>query len=161
MLPCPRFSWVAAVSQPTLPRHVVETKSCVIEASHRCRCRCCSCCCMRTCLCVCLCVLAVTPSDSSLSDCSAAAGATVRGAPIPGLTRADDAAVTVKLPFPVRLHGAPYSHATISSNGWVSLGEATGAKEPCNVEGSWPNAACLGAGPVLAPFWGKLVCVRR
>jgi hypothetical protein len=79
----------------------------------------------------------------------------VPGAPIPGLTRADDAAATVKLPFPIKMYGASYNSATVSSNGWVSLGVESGAKEPCNVEGSWPNAACLGTGPVLTPFWGE------
>lgn len=97
---------------------------------------------------------AVAPSDSSLANCSTAAGATTPGTPVPGLTRKDDAAVSVRLPFAVRMYGGSYSTATISSNGWLSLGDS-GAKEPCNVEGSWPNAACLGTGPVLAPFWGE------
>jgi hypothetical protein len=74
---------------------------------------------------------------------------------VKGLSRVDDAATRVTLPFAVRMYGQSYSSATISSNGFVSLG-TSGASEPCNVDGSWPHAACLGTGPVLAPFWGEL-----
>lgn len=97
-------------------------------------------------------------TDSSLSNCSAAPTATAAGTPVPGLTRADDAAATVRLPFAVHMYGERYTAATISSNGWVSLGSNSSAREPCNVEGEWPGAACLGTGPVLAPFWGELIC---
>lgn len=99
--------------------------------------------------------LAVGHSDSALANCSAAAGSHVIGTPIKGLSRADDAAASIELPFPITMYGTHYTSAVVSSNGWVALGARGGAREPCSADGAWPGAACLGTGPILAPFWGE------
>eukprot|EP00775_Hariotina_reticulata_P011554 gene11554-11697_t len=102
---------------------------------------------------------AAASSDVKLISC-APLSAQVVAMPIPGLSRADDAAATIDLPFPVPLHGSSYTAATVSSNGWVSFGNNTGAFElknnVCNVDTQWPSAPCLGTGPVLAVFWDDL-----
>jgi hypothetical protein len=106
---------------------------------------------------------AAAPSDASLaSTCPSGAapassrGVVAAGTPIAALTRADDAAAAVDLPFAVSMYGRRYTAVTVSSNGWVALGaEGSAAHEPCSAEGAWPNAPCLGSGPVLAPLWGE------
>jgi hypothetical protein len=99
---------------------------------------------------------AVSSPNPSLLDCSPSATATT-GTLV--LSRADDKAAAVTLPFAFSLYGSSYTTATVSSNGWVSFGDS-GAAEVCNVETSWPNGPCLGSGPVLAVFWGecKITC---
>lgn len=114
---------------------------------------CCCCCC---CLCACLCTASTAgPTHAGLLDC-AAASPEVLGVPVPGLARADDAAAQVTLPFAIRMFDSSYTSLTISSNGWMALGNA-GAREPCTLRTAWPDAACLGTGPVIAALWGALV----
>ncbi|KAF6265399.1 hypothetical protein COO60DRAFT_953041 [Scenedesmus sp. NREL 46B-D3] len=96
---------------------------------------------------------AASSPNPGLLDCSPA---TIETTGTILIGRADDQAQAVALPFAVSLYGSSYSTATISSNGWVSLGDS-GATEVCNVKTSWPNGSCLGSGPVLAVFWDDLL----
>jgi len=101
---------------------------------------------------------AAAASDAKLISC-ADSSTQVVATSIPGLSRVDDAAATIDLPFPVSLYGGSYTAATVSTNGWVSFGNDTGAFDKqtnvCNVDTQWPSATCLGTGPVLAVFWGE------
>jgi glucose/arabinose dehydrogenase/PKD repeat protein len=64
----------------------------------------------------------------------------------------DDAVVPVALPFGLRLFGQSYNSAWVSSNGFMSFVDPSGARP---VNGAVPDAAVPNAG--VYPFWDDLV----
>src|SRR5437870_1325769 len=77
------------------------------------------------------------------------AGAFVPGTADIGL-HADDAVLSIPLPFPVNFYGMSYSNATVSTNGTLKF--TTNSTSYTN--GCLPSATF--AGPVIFPFWDDL-----